>query len=250
MRPAGKDARIGSIGRYLVIVASASIALGACALAVESTHYMWTFECRHDVLLHYPAGNDLEWDQSWHLSAWHGKLLTGRSWRHPTKEPPNYVLDARGEPGWHVKCWRDVPRLAPGGFTPQLDWMERVGFAVYHDANADWDGFPENDALLVSVPLWAVAVVFAMPLLFAALRLARRMRRVATGRCAFCAYDLRASSDHCPECGRASVSGRPKMGSPIGQASHQAVNSEAATGYVPVDRDIAGNRRPSVRWCG
>jgi hypothetical protein len=57
-------------------------------------------------------------------------------------------------------------------------------------------------------PLWAVALVTA-PLSGAILRRVylhvRATRRRARGLCPSCGYDLRASPERCPECGKASV---------------------------------------------
>lgn len=44
-------------------------------------------------------------------------------------------------------------------------------------------------------------VVVGMPLAFLMFRYRRRMRRIESGGCPKCGYDLRASKDRCPECG-------------------------------------------------
>jgi hypothetical protein len=51
------------------------------------------------------------------------------------------------------------------------------------------------------VPYWFLATITAMPPLLFVVTLRRRARRRATGICAQCGYDLRASPDRCPECG-------------------------------------------------
>jgi hypothetical protein len=61
-----------------------------------------------------------------------------------------------------------------------------------------------NTHLVVSVPLWSAAALFLiLPLAWdrghrRRYRLERRMR---TGRCLNCNYDLRATPGRCPECG-------------------------------------------------
>jgi hypothetical protein len=53
----------------------------------------------------------------------------------------------------------------------------------------------------VSVPYWAVVLLFAfLPLQAVAARV-RDRRRLRGGLCAACGYDLRATPDRCPECG-------------------------------------------------
>jgi hypothetical protein len=63
---------------------------------------------------------------------------------------------------------------------------------------------------VVVLPMWFVVPLFAILPLTAAIRHVRRRRRakrLATGHCIACGYDLRASPVRCPECGRATPAG-------------------------------------------
>ena len=54
---------------------------------------------------------------------------------------------------------------------------------------------------LVEVPFWLLAAVTAVPAAVAFARGRRRRQRADTGLCFDCGYDLRGSTDRCPECG-------------------------------------------------
>ena len=56
----------------------------------------------------------------------------------------------------------------------------------------------------LQIPLWLVLIVSSLAPAFvlrAHVRRTNRRRRVRQGMCAACGYDLRASTDRCPECG-------------------------------------------------
>ena len=52
------------------------------------------------------------------------------------------------------------------------------------------------------VPYWAIASVLGLPACLAVARARRRKRRSEGRLCSACGYDLRATPDRCPECGR------------------------------------------------
>jgi hypothetical protein len=51
----------------------------------------------------------------------------------------------------------------------------------------------------------AITVAALIPLFIGAHRTNRRKRWLNSGRCGACGYDLRASPERCPECGRDKV---------------------------------------------
>jgi hypothetical protein len=55
-----------------------------------------------------------------------------------------------------------------------------------------------------AVPLWLLAAVFALPATVPAAGRLLRRRPQPAGACPACGYDLRATPDRCPECGRPS----------------------------------------------
>jgi hypothetical protein len=68
------------------------------------------------------------------------------------------------------------------------------------------------------VPLWAVVLMCALPLIRPTLAIVRRSARRRSGRCPGCGFDLRASPERCPECGAAAgdfapnrVADRPRV---------------------------------------
>ena len=69
---------------------------------------------------------------------------------------------------------------------------------------------------IVGVPLWLPALVFAVPPVVWLVRRRIARRRLRTGLCSGCGYDLRASREfgRCPECGRPAAALRSQATEP------------------------------------
>jgi hypothetical protein len=91
------------------------------------------------------------------------------------------------------------------------DWTEdyRVplwntfGFDYYDSHN--WSIPKQNFNMQLFIPHWFFVMVFGFPWGLRSVRRLRRRRRSARNCCPTCGYDLRATSDRCPECGAASA---------------------------------------------
>ena len=66
-------------------------------------------------------------------------------------------------------------------------------------------GFRYNDDFYLSIPDYALALLFGVLPIASAVRMLRRRRRGHLGLCARCGYDLRATPACCPECGTTSA---------------------------------------------
>lgn len=104
------------------------------------------------------------------------------------------------QPGW-VYFGNPLPRRwnQPPGL---------LGFTAYHTATQHYILLPPTPVKGITIPYWFLAcATSALPLLWLAGNCHRRIirRRNLRGLCPACGYDLRASSDRCPECGGAVV---------------------------------------------
>jgi hypothetical protein len=136
------------------------------------------------------------------------------------------VQIGKGGVGWHQIVWsappsmrssdpnliRDMPmnhlRPPPSypDFTNPADSPRRNKTFLGFKLDRDFGGFPKGATFrrtIIIVPFWSVALLcflLASPWL---IHLYRHYRRAKLGFCTHCGYDLRASSEICPECGQA-----------------------------------------------
>jgi hypothetical protein len=82
-------------------------------------------------------------------------------------------------------------------------WLQRLGFDFDYAAFPPHGLHPPVDAhVWVAAPCWLLVLVTGSPGMLWAGEQLRGVRRRRRGRCVACGYDLRASIDQCPECGR------------------------------------------------
>jgi len=83
--------------------------------------------------------------------------------------------------------------------SPRRSIWNHLGFGIWETGMMT--SFSDTQRNVFAVPMWLLVIFLA---LLPGLRMAliRRMRRRhAAGLCPMCGYDLRATPDHCPECG-------------------------------------------------
>jgi hypothetical protein len=106
---------------------------------------------------------------------------------------------------WDLICTTDHGWST--GFYCEVFLYERhaVWSHLGHFGATAFDGRQKDElfrgAAIVMVPAWVPIVLCGIAPAFALRRAMRRWRRLRTGRCAKCGYDLRATPDRCPECG-------------------------------------------------
>jgi len=110
---------------------------------------------------------------------------------------------------WHAKLnaghytdgglsYRPATRaFAPStDFTSSATLWSRAGFFF---GSGD---IPGHYLIQIIVPYWSLAALGALPSLALIVKHAQRRRLLAKNLCPACGYDLRASAERCPECGR------------------------------------------------
>jgi hypothetical protein len=179
----------------------------------------WSVRITMIVLLLLSAATLLDWAFSFRRS---DSLAWSRWW--PSNQQYNGVTydltTGRGVIGLTINRMSAFP--AASGARAASQWRHRSGNAESFDLPLDtrWRriGFGHIDPLQAQVrgvggasvsftiywvPHWFVATVFALPpaiFLILSHPLRKRQRRRA-GQCVRCGYDLRASTNRCPECG-------------------------------------------------
>jgi len=149
------------------------------------------------------------------FSHWSGKgwrnVGPSRLWqihRFIAWNPQFLGLHPLGEYGiWGYEGYYVVPRAAPNGppaFINSYDRAEALGYpgAVPWGSPEWYYGYARELKLPFRILMRYTAIVPTLWLISFLLRLRRQRRRVLQQLCLNCGYDLRASSEQCPECGQ------------------------------------------------
>lgn len=144
-----------------------------------------------DLLRH--MGQDVIPNTSYFLTSTTGTLSLSR-YEQTSKDPA--IGGGRYPPGFSSERWNSHthPLSWPTGATPNP-----LGFAAQHQRRSEGD----EDTLVV--PYYALTIALLAPPLIWLVRHRRRAKATAGQRCPACGYDLRATPDRCPECGRANM---------------------------------------------
>ena len=103
-------------------------------------------------------------------------------------------------------CTKTVTRLIGYAVLYKGEFQFGIGTetVITDDVNTDYLEFScsYQNSNLYWIPLWSIAVVCALASgLLTALPVLHRRKRAKRGHCLHCGYDLRGSTERCPECG-------------------------------------------------
>jgi predicted RNA-binding Zn-ribbon protein involved in translation (DUF1610 family) len=106
--------------------------------------------------------------------------------------------------------WTYDPAVPDPGYTAKYNptiWG-KLGFFTDRARGTDEIGpFVKNT---VGVPFWLLCLVTAVPPLALVRSVRRRVLWLKSNRCLACGYDLRATTDRCPECGKVTAAKPPE----------------------------------------
>ena len=179
---------IAAMRRVLRIVKYSAAALWLLLLVASLILWVRSYFVG-DLIRH--LGPDVIPTTSYLITSTTGKLSLDR-YKQTSKDPT--IGGSRYPPGFSSERWdsRAYPLRWPSGTTTNT-----LGFGAEHYR------LTEGDDYTLVVPWYAITLALLTPLLLWLVRFRRRSKAAAGLRCAACGYDMRATPERCPECGRA-----------------------------------------------
>ena len=186
-----------------MLTADAIALLGLLALA--ATAFLWIRSHARPEAFHQGAAWVVRGAgrPEWHLRY---RWVVSDAGRLRVTETSGFTADAASgymrDDGQAFGAWERTTHLPPGDELPANTWT-LLGFA--------WARLEQGDhrthyweTRIAALPYWLPTALFICLAVPSAKWLSRRWlsRRHAAGYCRVCGYDLRATPDRCPECGR------------------------------------------------
>jgi hypothetical protein len=158
---------------------------------------------RSDQLQWFRHASDDRFDYRWYLLVISGRGGVELAYDAEVLEPidPRYWA-AHGD--WVWRGWSVGPPQYP---RPAFGSRQRATYGFWFE----WSNTPGTIRREIILPYWLLLVATAAPPLTWLVRRRRqrlRRQRAVAGLCTTCGYDLRASTETCPECG-ARISAAP-----------------------------------------
>lgn len=98
----------------------------------------------------------------------------------------------------------------------------------------DWASWAHGPMSAIQIPSWIILYAAALPFILGMFGWSTRRTRELGNQCLHCGYDLRASTDRCPECGNPTPSPHPSPTQPNAQRHQPNSNHDPDAEPAPV----------------
>jgi len=137
-------------------------------------------------------------------------LLWAGSYSEPSSWNPSHTVKFYSQGGYVIVQWLNegnnlwIEGPYPDRILNENTCNFRAGVLEISSLTRSQAGFPKGTVVMVSSSLdyWLPFGLFAILPVVAGPGMIRRWRKPKTGFCTSCGYDLRATPDRCPECGK------------------------------------------------